>query len=318
MFSTLDMFQTVLVVLVSVLVANYLYVRFSLRAARETELEGVEGFANPEGPEGDTVVLGNEHLYDEFYAKVYDKLTGGPMHRIPAEVAMTLAWAKSYRPEVETLQVLDVGSATGHAVAEFRKAGCGKVVGLDSSTAMVEAARRKYPKADFRVGDVEQTGSFSAGEFNLVTLYYFTYYELRDVDTMFKNVFQWLQPGGCLVIHLVNREKFDPILEAASPFAGFSLQKYNKERVRRSRVTFDKFDYEAEFVLEGERAEFHEDFRFRKAGGGAKKRRQVHTMRMPRMEAVVGRAEANGFTYKQYIDMTSIGYEYQYLFCFVR
>jgi len=313
-----DTFQTILIVLVSILVANYLYVRFSMRAQRMTELDdaGLEGFANPDGPDGDMVVLGNEHLYDEFYAKVYDKLTGGPGHRIPAEVAMTLAWAKSYRPEVETLQVLDVGCATGHAVAEFRKAGCGKVVGLDSSAAMIAAARRQFPKADFRVGDVEQTGQFAAGEFNLVTLYYFTYYELRDVDTMFKNVFQWLQPGGCLVIHLVNREKFDPILEPASPFAGFSLQKYNKERVRRSRVAFDKFDYEAEFVLEGERAEFHEDFRFKSAGG--KKRRQIHTMRMPKMEAVVGRAEANGFTYKQYIDMTAIGYEYQYLFCFVR
>jgi len=28
--------------------------------------------------------------------------------------------------------------------------------------------------------------------------------------------------------------------------------------------------------------------------------------------------EENGFTYKQLIDLTPIGYEYQYLFCFVR
>ena len=309
---TLDSLQIALVILFSILIANYIYVRFSLRATRETELMTTEGFSSSESP--DTVVLGNEHLYDEFYANVYDKLTGGPQNRIPAEIAMALAWAKSYRPEVETIQVLDIGCATGHAVDEFRKAGCGKVVGLDVSTAMVTAARRKFPKGDFRVGDVEQIGQFAAGEFNLVSLYYFTYHELRDVDTMFKNVFQWLQPGGCLVIHLVNREKFDPILESASPFVGFSIQKYNKERVRHSNVVFDKFEYEAEFILEGERAEFHENFRFK----DGKKRKQVHTMRMPRMESVVGRAEANGFTYKQYIDMTAIGYEYQYLFCFVR
>jgi hypothetical protein len=28
--------------------------------------------------------------------------------------------------------------------------------------------------------------------------------------------------------------------------------------------------------------------------------------------------ESAGFKYKKFIDMTSIGYEYQYLFCFVR
>jgi hypothetical protein len=39
---------------------------------------------------------------------------------------------------------------------------------------------------------------------------------------------------------------------------------------------------------------------------------------MPKMEEVVSVAEANGFNFKQYIDLTAIGYEYQYLFCFVR
>ena len=307
----LDGVQIVLVVLVSILVANYIYMRFMLRAKRVEELEGVEGFEG--GGEESLAILGNEHLYDEFYSKVYDTLVGGTL-RTDAETTMTLGWAKSFRPEVGTIQVLDAGCGTGGAVAAFKKAGCGKAVGLDASTAMIDAARRKYPKGDYRVGDVEQMGLFAAGEFNLVTLYYFTYYELRNPDAMFKNAFQWLQPGGCLVIHLANREKFDPILETASPFVGFSLQKYTKDRVTKSTVAFDKFDYTAQFDLEGESAEFKEEFKFK----NGKSRRQIHSLRMPRMESVVSRAESNGFTYKKFIDMTAIGYEYQYMFCFVR
>ena len=287
--------------------------RWLLHGNRRTELDSVEGFENPEGPDGDTIVLGNEHLYDEFYSKIYDLITDGSV-RQEAEVGLTLAWAKTYRPDTNTIEVLDVGCGTGGDVKQFRKAGVAKVVGLDASEAMIAAARKSHPKGDFRVGEVEQIGQFSAGEFNLGTLFYFTYYYLRDPEMMFRNMFSWLQPGGCLVIHLVNREKFDPILESASPFVAFSVQKYSKERVTRSKVAFDKFSYEADFSLEGAHAEFREEFKFK----NGKIRRQTHSLRMPRMDDVISLAEANGFVYKQFIDLTAIGYEYQYLFCFVR
>jgi len=311
--NSLDTIQIVLVVIVSILIANYIYLQWSLRTRRETELNGVEGFANPEGPDGDVIILGNEHLYDEFYAKIYDKIVQGDT-RTGAEVALTLAFAKTFRPETSMIQVLDIGCGTGACVKEFRSAGVAKAVGLDASDAMIAQAKKNNPKGDYRVGEAEQIGQFAAEEFNLITMYYFTYYYLRDPQMMFKNAFNWLQPGGCLVIHLANREKFDPILEAASPFVAFSVQKYVKERVTRSKVSFDKFDYEADFSLEGNSAEFREEFQFK----NGKRRRQVHHLMMPKMDEVVTAAEQNGFVYKQFIDLTAIGYEYQYLFCFVR
>jgi hypothetical protein len=103
-------------------------------------------------------------------------------------------------------------------------------------------------------------------------------------------------------------------LEAASPFVAFSVQKYSKERVTTSKVTFDKFEYEANFSLEGSSGEFREVFKFK----NGKTRKQVHKLRMIKMDDVITKAEANGFVYKQFIDLTAIGYEYQYLFCFTR
>jgi SAM-dependent methyltransferase len=310
---TPDVIQVALIVIVSAFMAHYLYVRYSMNRVRTVELDA-EGFANEgDAQEKDTVILGNEHLFDTFYAQVYDIVVDGAV-RQETEVNLTLGWAKTYRPEASMLQILDVGSGTGGAADKMRKAGAAKVAALDSSEAMVAAARKKYPKTDYRVGEIEQTGLFAAGEFNLVTMFYFTIYYLRDRTTAFRNLFQLLQPGGCLVFHGVNREKFDPILESASPFVGFSVQKYSKERVTRSKVVFDKFTYEADFQLEGAAAEFREEFKFK----NGKVRRQVHSMRMPTMEELVSEAEQNGFTFKQFIDLTGIGYEYQYLFCFVR
>lgn len=310
----LDILQIALVIIVTSLIANYVYMRWVTGHRRLQDLDGAEGFANPDGPDGDVIVLGNEHLFDDFYSRVYDVIVDGGT-RQKAEVVMSLNYAKTVRPEEKAIQVLDIGCGTGGDVALFKADGVGKAVGLDESDAMVAAARRRNPKGDYRVGSAEVAGQFAAGEFNLITMYYFTYYYLKDPDAAFRNIFNWLQPGGVLMIHLVNREKFDPILEAASPFVAFSLQKYTKERVTRSRVSFDKFTYEADFTLDGDRADFREEFKFKKGG---KVRRQTHTLRMPRMETVVARAEASGFTYKQFLDMTGVGYEYQYLFVFVR
>jgi SAM-dependent methyltransferase len=311
----LDTLQVVLVVLIAIFITNYLFMRWSMYHKRVSTLadEDIEGFANQGDVDASTVVIGNELLYDDFYAKIYDQVVAGK-ERQDAEVTLTMGWVKNHQPEVSHLQVLDVGCGTGGQVAAFQKLGVGKAVGIDASESMIKRGRDLHKGAELRVGDAELIGTAAAGEYNLITLYYFTFYYLQDRVAALRNFYQWLQPGGCLVIHLVNREKFDPILESASPFMAFSVQKYSKERVTHSKVAFDKFDYEADFDLDGSKATFSETFHF----ADGKKRKQVHTLRMPTMAQIVGEVESVGFKYKQYIDLTSIGYEYQYLFCFVR
>ena len=73
---TLDAIQLVFVVLLSIIVANYLYMRWAMKGNRLAEMK-LEGFENPDGPDGDTIVFGNDHLYDAFYAKVYDIVVDG-------------------------------------------------------------------------------------------------------------------------------------------------------------------------------------------------------------------------------------------------
>ena len=75
----------------------------------------------------------------------------------------------------------------------------------------------------------------------------FGYFHL---DTLFRNLALWVKPGGSLAIEVVNKYKFEPVLDSSNPWIGFSPQKYMKERLTKSKVVFDKFDYEAEFDLE--------------------------------------------------------------------
>ncbi len=129
-----------------------------------------------------------------------------------------------------------------------------------------------------------------------------------------------MEPGGMLFIHGVNKKKFDPVLDSANPFIAFSMQKYAKKRITKSNVTFDKFNYSADFQIgDGNFAEFRETFAFKENDRlTGKKRKQTHKLRMPDIADLVAEVEQIGFVYKEYIDLTAIGYEYQYIFCFTR
>lgn len=323
-----DALQWYLLIALVLVGAHYVVLLWAQRRVRRAEVGAEEAFrgssaaaegftasgeAEDEGGAADQ--LDNDSLYDRFYARVYDSLVAG-VERSKAETALTLAWARGTHPEPSALRVLDIGSGTGGGVAALVAAGVGRAVGLDRSEAMVAQARRAHPKLDFRVGEAETVGTFAAGEFNLVTAYYFTAYYLRDRPQVWRNAFLWMEPGGMLVVHAVNKRKFDPILEAASPFVAFSVQKYaGRQRVTQSRVAFDKFDYSANFALTGgDEAEFKEQFRFK----DGRTRRQVHRLRMPDMDVLVREVEAAGFRYRRFIDLTPIGYEYNFLFAFSR
>ena len=54
---------------------------------------------------------------------------------------------------------------------------------------------------------------------------------------------------GYFALHLVDRDQFDPILEAANPLYILSPQKYAKKRITNSIVKFDNFDYKANFMF---------------------------------------------------------------------
>jgi SAM-dependent methyltransferase len=319
----MDNWQITLLIILALLIVNYVMVKFLITTRLTSDVhdskeafEGrgaIEGFSGGGEVEGRAEEFNNDTLYDKFYVKIYDQIVNGEV-RMRSEVLFTLGWIKKIRPDTKSLQILDVGCGTGGHVNEFSKEDVGSVQGIDKSSAMIERSKQLYPDNDYMVGDVETPTTFSAGQFNLVTLYYFTIYYMPQKAQILRNIFTWMSPGGGLVIHLVNRDKFDPILESASPFIAFSIQKYSKERLTKSTVAFDKFDYTAEFTNEQHNAQFEETFKFK----DGRTRKNVHSLHMLAMEKMVSEIEAAGFIYKEFIDLTPVGYEYQYLFCFVR
>jgi len=258
-------------------------------------------------------------IYDDFYATIYDKLFSTP-ERISFEKNLIEAYALAAWPVSET-KVLDVCCGTSPH-SEWLCQTEVDIVGVDTSEAMLKKARQKCSRARFYRGDVTRNETFPPKTFSHALLMYFSIYQFRNPKLVFDNLYTWMKPGAVLVVHLVNPNKFDPILDAASPFMAFSLQKYSKERIMDSEITFDKFNYKSRFVKDPEKedATFEEIVTYEdpSKNEGNKYRENKHRMYMPSLDVMVNIIESSGFSKHEMIDMVPAGFEYQYLMFFTK
>jgi hypothetical protein len=181
-----------------------------------------------------------------------------------------------------------------------------------------ENKKAKSQMIEWREGDAELASTCQQNEFTHATILYFSIYYIKDKPAFFKNLYSWIAPGGSVAIEVVNKYKFDPMFQSAAPFLGFSLQKYVKDRVNTSKITFNKFDYEGTFHLleegdKSEAAEFREVITFKES---KTVRRHKHHLYMPDMKEIIKAADGAGFQYMGYQDLMTLGFEYAYLLFF--
>ena len=114
------------------------------------------------------------------------------------------------------------------------------------------------------------------------------------------------------VLHLVDRKTFDPILPPGNPLYGLSPQKYAKKRITHTKVHFDDFVYQSNFLLEEDKniATFDEKFKFKNGSI----RKQEHILYMENAEEILEIARDAGFIIDGKIDLVKCGYESQYLY----
>ena len=247
----------------------------------------------------------NSDLYDDFYADVYDNLVQNPNKN-----NFELAQIKNY---VEKGDVLDVGSGTGHHVDAFNKNDY-KCIGIDTSSAMIKQAQKNYPEGQFVHQSVLKPMAFQPDSFDLITILYFTIYYIKDKEQLFRNCMLWLRKGGYLVIHLVDKHKFNPMVPAGEPFTLISPQNYADERINDSVVDFNNFKYKSNFSLpKKNEGLFKEYFKFKNSN---KVRQNDHIFYMEGQREIVNLAKNTGFKLVDTIPMTKCNYDHQYLYVF--
>ena len=282
-----------------ILILVYVYNHKSQEYVREGFTQS-EKFVSKEG----------NQVFDDFYVDYYDDLTHDS-YKNNFEVKEILQ-ATKINPKKST--VLDVGCGTGHHCGLFHKKGA-KVYGMDQSKAMIQRAKKinKDNDIDFRVANVNESITFPPQSFDLINCLYFTVYYIKDKSLFFQNCFSWLKPRGYLALHLVNKDRFNPILNVADPLVMVSPQKYAKKRITNSVVKFNDFTYKANFKYnKGENnATFEETFT---NDTNKNVRKNTHKFHMESQKQILSLAKQAGFIMKGYIDMITCQYDHQYIY----
>lgn len=252
----------------------------------------------------------SSEVYDDFYADIYDHLVFNNMKddfEVMAIMDQTGPTSKSV--------ILDVGSGTGHHVAKLSKKDF-NVIGIDISPSMIKKSKEKYPQCNFQVGNALNPQEFYHNTFTHILCLYFTIYYFNNKRKFFDNCMDWLMPGGFLIVHLVDRSRFDPILPPGNPLYIVSPQKYSKKRITSTKIHFNKFMYDSNFNMDetANIAKFEEKFKF----DNGKTRKQEQVLYMEDLQEILTIAEQCGFLLQEKIDLVKCAYENQYLYVLVK
>lgn len=194
-----------------------------------------EGFTQKEK----FILKKNENVYDEFYVDMYDKIHL-PHRRIPYEIKFIL---NTTQADESNSLFLDIGSGTGHIVNELNNLGY-TAFGIDKSEAMINYCKRNENSRElFKRGDVEDSLLFENRKFTHILCLYFTIYHFKNKNTFFHNCCSWLKPGGYLILHLVEKDKFDTVAPVGNNLLFGSPQKQSQERITTQTVVFNDFKY---------------------------------------------------------------------------
>jgi SAM-dependent methyltransferase len=250
-------------------------------------------------------------VYDDFYVDIYDYLVFNNMkddYEVGEIINKTTPTSQS--------KILDIGCGTGHHVSSLGSKGF-DVLGIDISPSMIKKAKDNFPDYTFDVADATDSAKFDPNSFTHILCMYFTIYYFENKKQIFDNAFRWLMPGGYLIVHLVDRSHFDPILPPGNPLMYVSPQRYAKERITSTKVKFTDFAYSADFKLDEKTniAKFTEKF---KNDSDGKVRKNEQIMYMPDIQEIVDEAQGCGFIVEAKIDLLQCQYEYQYLYVFVK
>lgn len=176
----------------------------------------------------------DNQIYDDFYATIYDDIHGIKQSEI-GEIVNII------QPSNQSL-FLDIGSGTGHLVNKLEQMGF-TAHGLDQSKAMVEQSIANFADINVKCGDAQDSMTYDRGTFNYITCLNFTIYHMNDKITFFKNCYYWLSPNGYLILHLVDRDTYNAVVQAANPMFIENPQKYADSRIIESNAVLGGFKY---------------------------------------------------------------------------
>lgn len=259
-----------------ILIIMIFFVGISHYSKREGFINQTQKFSLIKGPS----------IFDEFYSTVYDDIITDNVkdeYQIGTIINKTGPTNKSL--------VLDIGSGTGNIVNLFNEKNI-NAIGLDKSASMVNIAKSKFPNLTFNQGDATNIMLYPAHSFTHITCLNDTIHYIKNKNSLIKNIYEWLIPGGYFIVAVNTSEDFSP-------------SKHNKS-------LFNTFTYKSSTENVDGHIVFSEIFK----DNNNKIRKQEHKLYIN--DDVVKIAQDNGFVIESKYNLSPVGYQDKQLYIFYK
>jgi len=258
----------------------------------------------------------NKEVYDDFTADIYDEL-----HNTKNQTDWELAQIiRLTSPDTNNSVFLDIGSGTGSVVNQLKSNGY-KAYGVDNSSDMIEYAEKKHPNIDIINATIEDSMVFERSSFTHILCTKMTIYQFRNKELFFANCYKWMMPNGYLILHLVDRKRFNLIPpKDDSDLKWTPLIPQKKSRITSIVSDYEDFKYKASYSFpvnleETNVVSFTETFTDKVTNYV---RHNEHTLFMENITDILDIAKKVGFIFHAKVDMEPIGDDNQYLYILER
>ena len=255
------------------------------------------------------LVKHDDQIYDTFYSEVYDTINKTES-RNTDELKKII---QTTQANTDESVFLDIGSGSGNLVDTLQQLGY-DAYGVDKSETMVGYSDKKYPDAMIKCGDVMDPMCYDKDIFTHIVCLHFTLYHIEKKHLFFKNCYSWLKPGGYLVVHLVERDKFYKATSTSSTSLFGAPQIFFEETANDAVVDYDHFLYKQSYQIHPveNKATFTETFTDK---ASSRIRQQEQTLYMEEVKDIVSMAAYYGFILQGKLDVKK---QHQYLYIFER
>tara|TARA_B100001057_G_scaffold498976_1_gene607878 strand:- start:7430 stop:8383 length:954 start_codon:yes stop_codon:yes gene_type:complete len=250
----------------------------------------------------------NGEIYDTFYTSIYDQLKNDTK-KTEFEISSIINNTSINNND----NILDIGSGTGNHVGGFKKYNI-NAIGLDKSKDMINISKKNFPNCKFKLGNVVNNNLFQPHNFSLISMMNLTIYELNNKKAAIKNCYEWLKPGGFLILHLVNPNKFNPSLKVSDPLNILENSSLDNKDNKNTFIKFKNFTYKKIFNFINNIATFKETFK----DNDNKTRINTLELRMESIAEIVNVVKNEGFIQDSVVDLYKINYPDQFLFSFYK
>jgi SAM-dependent methyltransferase len=320
----------VLVVMFLILVAVWVVSQASTWYRRYSRKEG---FGQGTMRTGQIDFLQNEHflirrnqdIYDDFTLQYYDRI-----HRTRDTATYIFdAVERLTQASPEKSVVLDIGCGCGEMIKYMQQSkGYKNVYGLDRSESAVRMATTSG--LPVMLGDTTAPMTFDKHTFSHIFLTGMTVYEFQDKTELFRNLYYWLMPNAYLIVHLVDRDRYDTIPAGAKPGlmtssstnGGLNPVTSSSNRVTDAHVDFIDFVYQSEVnVSEMDTSNLVTIKETFTDADTRKVRINEQTLYMNTVQDIVYQAQYAGFIVQGQFDLSkcsSVSDAHQYVFVFER